>query len=351
MSVASRPVRQLLPLLAAGSFLAAGCVRPLATARMSPAEPLAPAEIQARAAVDHAACSPQLGFLFPGLGQLCLRETGRGAALASLAAAEIGGAVAVGVKVDDSDHPGVALPLTAVQDLWAYGVADVFITQQLAAAQRYAPRDTAADLVAAPFNLEVLKRPAVWGGIAVAVAVGVTASVLVAKGDEFDPDRAGQDPNLFGERVDARYGYPLGFAAGAGLFAHVAMAEETLFRGYIQSSMARARGENAGWVGASLLFGAAHIANVLVLPEEDRVDYLVYGLPVITAAGFYMGWLYRDAGYSLAPSTAAHFWYDFLLTSALFVIDPENSLFSAQIAVPFCAGMWPISPAVPPAPS
>ncbi len=330
-------MRELCLLVASvtASTASTACSRQVATARVNHAEPRSTEEIEARIAVDHAACTPSLGFLFPGLAQLCLRQTGTGAVMASLAAAEVGAAVAAGVETGDADHPAVALPLAAVQDLWVYGVVDALLTRQLAAAELHVPRDTPADLVAAPLNLQVMKRPAVWAGLTLTLAVGLGVSIAIADDEDFDPDRAGDDPDLFGERVDASYGYPLGFAAGAGLFTHVAIAEEALFRGYIQSSMARARGETLGWVGASLLFGAAHIPNAFLLPEEDRAEYLVYGLPVITAAGFYMGWLYRESGYSLAPSTAVHFWYDFLLTSTLFVLDPENSLFSARLAFPF----------------
>ena len=324
-----------LCLLVASVTVAGACSRPVVTARLHHSEPRAAEEIDARVAVDHAACTPSLGFLFPGLAQLCLRRTGTGAVMASLAAAEIGAAIAAGVETGDVDHPAVALPLAAVQDLWVYGVVNALITGQLAAGELYAPRDTPADLVAAPFNLQVMKRPAVWAGLAVMLAAGIGVSIAIADNEDFDPDRAGDDPNLFGERVNAAYGYPLGFAAGAGLFSHVAIAEEALFRGYVQSSMARARGETLGWVGASLLFGAAHIPNAFLLPEEDRAEYLLYGLPVITAAGFYMGWLYRESDYSLAPSTAVHFWYDLLLTSTFFVLDPENSLFSARLSFPF----------------
>jgi len=302
---------------------------------MSRLEPPAAEEIEARVTLDHAACSPQLAFLFPGVGQLCMRQTARGAVLASLAAAEIGGAIAVGVETGDADHPGVQLPLAAVQDLWLYGIVDAVLTRQLAAGERFVPRDTPSDLVAAPLNLEVMKRPAVWAGLTLTLALGLGVSIAISDEEDFDPDRAGDDPNLFGERMEPAYGYPLGFAAGAGLFSHVAIAEEALFRGYVQSAMSRWLGETQGWVVASLMFGAAHIPNAFVLPEEDRVEYLVYGIPVITAAGFYMGWLYRESGYSLAPSTAVHFWYDFLLSSTLFVLDPENSLFSARVAVPF----------------
>jgi membrane protease YdiL (CAAX protease family) len=327
-------VRELCLLLASVTAGAA-CSRPVATARIHHAEPRSTAEDEARIAIDHRACSPNLGLLFPGLAQLCLRRTGTGAVMASLAAAEIGTAIAAGVETGDAEHPAVALPLVALQDLWVYGVVDSLLTGQLADGELYAPRDTTADLVAAPLNLQVMKRPAVWAGLTLMLAAGIGVSLAVADEEDFDPDRAGDDPDLFGERVDAGYGYPLGFAAGAGLFSHVAIAEEALFRGFFQSSLARARGETLGWVGASLLFGAFHIPNAFLLPEEDRAEYLLYGLPVVTAAGFYLGWLYREGDYSLAPPTAVHFWYDFLLTSTFFVLDPESSVFSARLSFPF----------------
>ena len=309
-----------------------GCVRPVVAARQSIVEPASPAEEGAEARLQQAACSPRWGLLFPGLAQLCLRQTPEGVALAAGGAAEIGTAVVAGALSGTADHPGVQLPLTAVQDLYVYGVASAAIQGDLARRARFAPPDSAADLVAAPFNLEVLRRPAVWLGIAGSLAVGLTVSIALT---DIDRHRVGADPNLFGHTFPAAAGYPLGVAAGAVLFSQVAMAEETLFRGYVQSALARSAGETRGWLGATLVFGAAHIPNAFLLPPEDRTDYLLYGLPVITAAGAYLGWLYRRSGYALAPLTAVHFWYDLALTSTLFVLDPDGSPLSASISFPF----------------
>jgi membrane protease YdiL (CAAX protease family) len=319
----------------AAACAAGGCSRPLATARLSRLEPPAAEEIEAREAIEHRSCTPNLALLFPGAGQLCLGQTERGAIMGSVAAAEIGATVAAAVETRDADHPAVELPVAAVSDLWVYGIFDMVLIRQRASAELYVPRDTPSDLVAAPLNLQVMKRPGVWIGLGLALAVGIGVSVATASDEDFHPEHAGDDPNLFGKHVNAPYGYPLGFAAGAGLFGQVALAEESVFRGYLQSALSRAWGENAGWVAASLVFGAAHIGNVLDADEDDRNRYLLTAIPVITATGFYMGWLYRDSGYSLAPSTAMHFWYDLLLSSTFFVLDPENSLFSARIAVPF----------------
>ncbi len=329
--------------LIVAAVTAAACSRPVQTARTTLIAPPSQAEIDAGLAVETRSCSPSLGWLFPGLGQLCLGKRGEAAVLSSLAASEIGTALTVGVKTDyDADgdgepdpfqHPGVSLPLAAVQDLWLYGLADAWITGALARRELYAPPDTMSDLLAAPFNLEVLERPAVWAGLVGALAVGLGVSFALA--DDVDTDEVGDDPNLFGETVDGRYGYPLGGLAGGGLFLHVAPAEEALFRGVVQSGLSRSMGQTQGWIAASLLFGLAHVPNIYALPEEDRKEYLLYGIPVITAAGFYLGWVYRSSDYSLAPSTAIHFWYDFLLTATEFVLDPQHSIFAPSMMFTF----------------
>lgn len=213
------------------------------------------------------------------------------------------------------------------------GISDVLIDRDLARGELYTPTDTLGDLLAAPFNIEVMKQAKVWVGLAVALAVGVGASVALTE-DRPDVD-LGQDPNVFGRKLSPELGYPAGGLAFAGLFSHVAPAEELLFRGVVQSELARRYGENLGWAGGSLLFGAIHAPNAWTLPEEDRRDYLIYGLPVITAIGGYLGYLYKDSGYSLAPPAAVHFWYDFLLSSTFFIIDPDNSALSAKLRLTF----------------
>jgi membrane protease YdiL (CAAX protease family) len=312
---------------------AAACARPVATARTSPVQPPMVAELEARIAVDHRSCPPSLGFLFPGLGQLCLGKTAEGATMAALAAAQGATAVAVALETRDGEHPGVVFPLAGLQDLYVYGLADVAITGSLARGALYAPQDSLLDLAAAPFNHQVMKRPGVWGGLLVTLAVGLGASIALGGG--VDASEIGEDPNLFGHTVDGRIGYPLGGLAAGALFSQVAGAEEALFRGFIQSSIARTHGETAGWIGGTILFGAAHAPNALALDPADRRDYLVYGLPIITAAGAYLGWLYRQSDYSLAPPTALHFWYDFLLSTTLFVLEPQRSIFAARLSIPF----------------
>jgi hypothetical protein len=307
----------------------AGCARDVKSARLHYAEPPTPAEKEARSRMAPPRCSPYWGYLFPGLGQMCARLDGRAVFLSSVMAAEVSGAIYVATEDND---PAVNVLATAAQDTYVYSLADGFIQRHLANRALYAPPDTLGDLIAAPFNWKVMKRPRVWAGILAATAIGFGLSYALTDADEID--RGGR-PNLFGHDFDPVIGYPLGFGTQLGLYSHVAIAEETLFRGLLQSRWSAAWGETAGWLSASAVFGAAHIPNAWALDEEDRKSYYIFALPYITLLGLYFGWTYKEEGYTLAPSVAQHFWYDFLISASFFVLDPEDNQFSATITLPF----------------
>ncbi len=323
-----------LAVVALAVVAASGCSRPIARARMSRLEPPAPAERAARKRLVNPACSYRWGFLFPGLGQLCTGKHKEGAVMLALGLAEVGTSVAVAVSTDQGiAHPGAALPLLGLQDLWLYGMTDTANDQALARRALFAPRDSLSDLALAPFNFEVMRRPEVWAGTLLAAVVGLGVSVLASGG--YDRSLAGGDPNVFGYTVRPAVGYPVAIAAGAGLFSQVAIAEEALFRGSLQSGLARRYGETRGWAQASLMFGGVHTFNIFFMPSDQRKNYLLYALPWITTVGGYLGWIYKRNDYSLAPPVAAHFWYNLLLSVGYFALDPQNSPISAKIAVPF----------------
>ena len=324
--------------LLGAALLAAACARPVKTARLSPLDPPSMTENQAALAVKNRRCNPLLALAVPGLGHMCLRRDAEAAGFAAVAAGEIAAATAIIVTHDDDpstlveEEPPVTAPLTALQDLWIYGVVDALFTTEMARGKLYTPQDTPVDLVAAPFNWEVMKRPTVWAGILGALAVGIGVSLAI---DQPGTEEVGDDPKLFGKRVDGRWGYPAAGAMTWGLFSHVAIAEDALFRGWLQSSIARSRGETVGWGIASLAFGAVHLGNLSAIEREDWDEYLLYGMPVITAAGFYLGWQYRHEGYSLAPPVAVHFWYDTILSAVIFALDPDDNFFTTKFSMPF----------------
>ncbi|HMJ13534.1 MAG TPA: CPBP family intramembrane glutamic endopeptidase [Polyangiaceae bacterium] len=306
-------------------------------ARTSAGEPEKPRERRAREAVAASSCSAAIGLLFPGVAQFCLGKTAEGAVISGLAAAELGvGVSALAMRdegLDALSEPSVSVPLVALQYLWVYSYLDGVFERQRAQHLRYVPLDTPAELALAPFTPSVLAKPDVWAGILGSLALGIGATALIDGG--ISSDDAGEDPRLFGRTFSPGVGYPLAAAVGTGIFTHVAVAEEAVFRGFVQSQMSREMDETRGWVGASLAFGAAHAPNVIGLSEGRQAAYLAVAVPLITMLGGYLGMSYRWHDYSLAPPVAIHFWYDLLLSSVDYVLDPRNSSISGRVSLPF----------------
>ena len=293
-------------------------------------EPPSPRELAAAETIAHGDCNPRWGALVPGLHRVCWGEKKEGYLLAGLGAAELGTGIVFALKHDVS-WPGAALPLLAFGDLLTLSVMDAALELQRAQRLPYVPQESLAELAAAPFSFQVLSRPSVFLGIAGTLAAGLLVSRLTD--GPLSTQGFGRRPVLFGREMNSAVGYPLAFAIGGGLFEHVALAEETAFRGVLQSGWARKYGETSGWIYGSLAFGAIHSTNVLFMDSSQRLKYLLVGVPFITLLGGYLGAVYRGADYSLAPPVAIHFWYDFLLEAIGFVLDPKNS--PLALSLPF----------------
>jgi membrane protease YdiL (CAAX protease family) len=312
--------------------LLAACGPAIHEARMSASEPPSERELDAAVRVAHASCGLGWHAVFPGIGQACLGKPREAAVLATLGAVELATGVTVAVGQSDGvKHPGAAVPLVALQDTWLYSIMDATLDLERGRRLRYVPQDTLAELALAPWNPRVLAEPDVWAGILGTTALAIGATWIF---DGIDTTNTGGRPNLFGHTLSRRVGYPLAGAIGLGTFEHVAIAEETTFRGEIQSTLARSYGETHGWLWGSLVFGGVHAANAIFMSSGDRVHYLTTSVPFITIVGSWLGLSYRWHHYSLAPSVAEHFWYDFLLSAVSFALDPQHSQLSANIAFP-----------------
>jgi membrane protease YdiL (CAAX protease family) len=279
-----------------------------------------------------ASCPVNAGLFVPGLLQRCRGRKAEGAALVTLGVAELGAAIAGGAA-NGFGSSAAGIPLIALGDLWTMSVIDLALEEQRAARLSYVPQESLTELARAPFSLDVLSRPSVWAGIAGSLAAGILVSAIVDHG--IDTSNAGKRPVIFGREVNSGIGYPLAAAVGAGLFEHVAVAEEMAFRGAVQSSWARSVGETRAWIYASLVFGAVHGSNILFIDRSQRLTYLAIGVPFVTLLGGYLGLAYRWNRYSLAPSVAIHFWYDFLVEAFAFIADPKNSPLAVSWGMPF----------------
>lgn len=314
-----------------------GCGPPMRPARTSAERAPSPRELEAEEATRDASCGPALSLVFPGVAQMCQGRVAEGVGLTTLGAAELGTGLGVGLSrgegFDGFSHPGAAVPLLAFQNLYAYAYADALFQEQLAQRLLYVPEDTPTELLIAPFNANVLRHTDVW--LATLVTLGLGVGLSAAVDEDLTTRHVGEDANLFGRTFPPATGYPLAAGVGAGVFSHVAIGEESLFRGMLFSQMAREAGPTAGLVGSSVVFGVAHAPNALALPHDEQLPYLAFGVPFITALGSWLGVAYRAHDYSLAAPVAIHFWYDFLLSATFFALDPQHSPLAASVAVPF----------------
>jgi membrane protease YdiL (CAAX protease family) len=166
------------------------------------------------------------------------------------------------------------------------------------------PTDQFSDLAYAPFKWSVIKKPEVWGGLLTALGTAAAVGYLwQLDGYLTKPSAASRLGNKLGNRLTPLYAFPVG------------ISEEALFRGYLQSHLSESLTPTGGIIASSLLFGAAHISNGLLMEDpEDQRRYFSYSIPFITAFGAYFGWLAHHTN-SLQEGVALHSWYDFALFS------------------------------------
>jgi membrane protease YdiL (CAAX protease family) len=282
-------------------------------------------------------------LLCPGCGYFYLGRTGTASAYLGTAVALAGTGAALLWDGPDLGNPadptlgpddpiGLQL-LLAAQNVWFYGVfASYRDARALRPDLRYrvpVSGEGLGDLASAPFRGSVLSRPWVWAGVPVAVgaALGLTAIVESGLGGRrtlFDDGGV----NFLGQTYDRGPGIALGELYFATMFVPVAVGEEGLFRGTLQPVLRERAGTTAGWALTSALFGAAHIPNYLGEDPGTAAAAVSY----ITVLGGYLGAASIGTGGALSTPVAIHFWYDFLLSTALFVADPDHQPFVAGIS-------------------
>ncbi len=282
--------------------------------------------------------------LCPGCGHFYLGERGTAIAYLTTTASLFAGGFVMVADVDNApeadDAIGFELSLAA-QNLWFYSIFDAYRDARLAqppGEQDYTTpvsRESLSTLASAPFRLRVLRRPWVWAAVPLAASAGIAASAL-ADPEVFIGARSlfeGGPVNFLGLRLGVGPGFALGEAYYAVLFTPVAVGEEALFRGFVQGALSERLGPWGGWATASLIFGSIHIFNFLG-PGADPRDALI-AVPAITGVGALFGLAHMKTGYQLETSVAMHFWYNFLLSTAAFVANPEAQPFVVRIGAPF----------------
>jgi hypothetical protein len=310
----------------------AGCA-PVVTARTSADEETRPREADAKERLAHKRCSLGLAWTFPGVGQHCANEPVEGTVLASLAGAQAAAAI-TSLAVDEKATQGITV--VTLQDLWVYSLTKVTLDKHLANEDEYTPQDTLGELALAPFNGRVMRRPELWAGLPLAIAAGFAVGAIIDGPGHRDYHFFRDSPRLFGQPVTAGAAYPLAGLSYAFEMEQVAIAEETLFRGSIQSDIARACGEACGWAVGAAVFGGFHAFNALFIDDEgEKKRYLAVGIPFLVLMGQYLGGIYWGESYTLTGSVAAHFWYNMAISMIGYAADPRGSPVSGSMAFRF----------------
>lgn len=277
-----------------------------------------------------------MSAMCPGCGQMYLGRYELGAAQLAATSALLGGGLYL---IQDTKELALGRPLTssrssvglvltiAGQNMWFYSVFDAYRdARKLRGDVGYdhaITDETLDDLLAAPFTPRVLASPWVWGGVPLMLAAGLALSYLVSPGELTGTSITKvKSVNFLGNQLSPAAGFAAGEAYYATLFAPVGVGEEALFRGMVQSELEERWGTYGGLAGASAIFGGVHAVNFVGNPGTALV-----AVPFIGAIGSVLGMAYIRTGYRLETSVAMHFWYDFLLSSAAFALDPENQPF------------------------
>jgi len=237
-----------------------------------------------------------LSTLCPGLGHTYLGDLKTAGGLFGTTGLSIGSATAF-YKNNQALSTSVATALNT----WLYGIyaayRDVRIYNGQEGFAYRMPTDSLADLAYAPFNIHVLKKPEVWGGVLGAFVLACGVSYLA-----------------FHKHVSKHASHSISKALTPAIALPVGIGEESFYHGFVQTSLSESLTPAGGIVLSSLLFGASHISNGLAMEPESRSGYYKFMLPFITLIGAYNGWLtYKNN--SLQSSVAMHTWYDFILLS------------------------------------
>jgi membrane protease YdiL (CAAX protease family) len=302
----------------------------LPAARVDRDQPTTAREIDAADRLGDRACSAAWGAIPIGLGRICAGRPADGLVLAGLA-----GVHATTAVLADGNAAGTATGSFVAVMATSVGL-DVF-DGWLAHRRPYTPPETLGELAAAPFRAKVLSRPGVFlgAGLGAAAALGFVYTFEAASGEDivlFD-----EAPNLFGAEPPPWLGYPVGLALTGQAALHVAVWEEVVFRGILQSALSRATDPTAGWLLATIPFTALHIGNWIAASEESEqgIAPFIAGPLFVGGMGLVMGAAYKGYGFHLSHPVAIHFWYDLLLLGAAFLDDADNGLYAVEIALPW----------------
>ncbi|HAB99416.1 MAG TPA: hypothetical protein DCE71_06310 [Parachlamydiales bacterium] len=234
-----------------------------------------------------------LSALLPGLGHVYLGDMQTAGGLI--------GSTGLGIGLHSAGKNEEFVRSTSaltIETTWLYGIYAAYRDTRISnGTKNYSyqmPTDSFLDLTSAPFRLQVLKKPEVWGGLLGSLALAVAVTYLAFPDEHIHPSFS------LTRTLSPLTALPIG------------IGEEAFFRGFLQSQISEWSNPWGGIISSSLAFGAMHMPNAWDLPSKERRNYYKIIVPFITLSGLYDGWLtYKN--HSLESSVAIHTWYDGIL--------------------------------------
>ena len=174
-------------------------------------------------------------------------------------------------------------------------------------------------LALSPFRRENLLNGAVLA--AAGLAFGLVAASSAGEQHRFDDIRR---VGMLGTTLHRNEALALYSADALSISLAAAVAEEALWRGILQNELEAALGPRRGLQASAALFGLAHLVD---LDGSLSIGRAAFG----AAAGWYLGSLFQADRHRLARPIAAHFWYDFTVMLAGFLLDPGDNPLEVKV--------------------
>ena len=281
---------------------------------------------------------------FPGGGFFYLHRPGTGLGYLGVESLELGGVIAAVANSGYDSHDATTndrlnrllLPGIWLQDTHALGIYDAYRAARIARKNlgysTPVPEPGLAGLMLAPLEGHTLIRARVAIPLAITATGGVAFSLWFRAHHPADAPTAWERSRapLLSRSTPIGGAFAANEANYAGTFYAVGIGEEALFRGVLQTTFDEWFGTVPGLLAGSAIFGLAHFIN------DPTHPLLAAGNVGFTAVlGTYLGWMYLDDGYDLRASVALHVWYDFLVGTSYFLVDPKHQPLSASITIPF----------------
>lgn len=225
-------------------------------------------------------------------------------------------------KLEKDKRTELNIPLLLASQLYAIDKWRYFQKTQLRFRQKYPNYKSIirfdstplSELLLAPFNPKVISSPLVITFAALGVIDGIIVSYSKDNKKYSDISTVVALNNQMSRKTGTYYYESIAFAISYG----AAVSEEMMFRGLLLPLLDYKFGKRTGLITTSLIFGLLHLCN-------SNINQPIYFITQATLAGFVFGYHVQRNDYKLSKAIAAHFWYNFVSMTTIWIINPKEN--------------------------